>query len=96
MSIKLEDVKRTAQLARLDFSDDELRNMTKDMTTILGYVEKLNELDLQDVPETVHVLKLTNVFREDEVKPGLSNAEALANAPKSKKGHFSVPKVISE
>ncbi|KAA3618172.1 MAG: Asp-tRNA(Asn)/Glu-tRNA(Gln) amidotransferase subunit GatC [Calditrichaeota bacterium] len=96
MTISIEDVKRTAKLARLEFSDDELKNMTKEMGTILGYVEKLNELDLNDVPETAHVLQLSNVFREDEVKPGLSNEEALANAPRVKKGHFSVPKVIGE
>lgn len=96
MSISIKDVKRTAQLARLEFTDEELQNMAGEMATVLGYVEKLNELDLDDVPETAHVLKLTNVFREDKVKPGLTNEEALANAPKSKKGHFSVPKVIGE
>ncbi len=96
MSISIEDVKRTAQLARLEFSQEELQNMTKEMAAILAYVEKLEELDLDGLPETVHVLQLTNVFREDIVKPGLSNVEALANAPKTKKGYFSVPKVIGE
>ncbi|MCA9730537.1 MAG: Asp-tRNA(Asn)/Glu-tRNA(Gln) amidotransferase subunit GatC [Deferribacteres bacterium] len=96
MSITIEDVRRTAKLARLDFNEDDLHNLTNEMGAILEYVEKLNELDLNNIPETAHVLQLTNVFREDEVKTGLSNKEALANAPKAKHGHFSVPKVISE
>ena len=94
MSITIDDVKNVARLARLEFSNNELENMTKDMAEIVAYVEKLNELDVDGVPETAHVLQLTNVFREDKAEFVLTNEEALANAPKAKQGHFSVPKVI--
>lgn len=94
MSITIEDVKHVAKLARLEFTERELEAMTKDMSQIVGYVEKLGELDVSGVEATAHVLDLKNVFREDVQKTILTQEQALANAPKAKKGHFSVPKVI--
>lgn len=92
--ISLEQVKQVAALAKLSFEDEQLEAMRADLSKIVKYVEKLNELDLEGVPETAHVLDLTNVFREDEAEKWLSQEEALANAPVRKKGYFSVPKVI--
>ena len=94
MSVSVEDVKRVALLSKLEFDEESLQHMVSDLNDIVKYVEKLDELELDDVKETAHVLDLTNVFRDDKVKVWLTNEEALANAPKSKKGHFSVPKVI--
>lgn len=92
--ISNEDVQKVAVLARLEFAESELLAMAEDLQQIVTYVEKLQELDLDDVPETSHVLDLVNVFREDAVRPGLTQEETLANAPARRNGFFSVPKVI--
>ncbi|MFQ5632349.1 MAG: Asp-tRNA(Asn)/Glu-tRNA(Gln) amidotransferase subunit GatC [bacterium] len=95
-NITFEQVKHVAALAKLEFREDELQAMADDLSKIVQYVEKLNELDLENVLETAHVLDLTNVFRKDQAKKWLSQEEALANAPARNKGYFSVPKVIDK
>lgn len=94
MSISKEDVEKAANLARLELSSDEVNDMTSQLGTILGYVDKLNEVDCTNVEPTTHALSLTNAFRPDEVKPSLSQAEALANGPKQNGEAFVVPRVI--
>lgn len=94
MPITLAEVKHVAALAKLSFTDEELAKIAKELDAIVGYVEQLKELNVDDVPPTAHVLDLHNVFRDDKVEPWLTNAEALQNAPAQKKGYFSVPKVI--
>ncbi len=96
MSITLEDVEKIAQLAKLSFSAEEKEKFTRQLGQILRYVEKLNELDTEDVPPTYHVNAVHNVFRRDEVKASLSQEEVLQNAPARKNGYFSVPKVIAQ
>ncbi len=96
MPITVEDVEKIAKLAKLRFTEEEKQKFTEQLARIIAYVEKLNELDTERVPPTYHVLPLTNVTREDQVKPWLTQEEALANAPKKLKGYFSVPKVISQ
>ena len=83
-----------AKLARISLTPEEEARFTKELGDILLYMEKLNTLDTSKVPPTSHVLSLKNVFREDEPREGLSNDEALANAPQEKKGFFVVPKII--
>ena len=94
MPITIDDVDKIAILAKLKFSPEEKKKFTEQMAQILTYFEKLNELDTDDVPPTYHVLDIKNVMREDKVEPWLTQEEALANAPASKLGFFSVPKVI--
>ncbi|HHL72675.1 MAG TPA: Asp-tRNA(Asn)/Glu-tRNA(Gln) amidotransferase subunit GatC [Bacteroidetes bacterium] len=94
MKISRAEVEKTALLARLEFDDQELERMRADLNTILEYAEKLQQLDLDNVPETEHVLSLQNVFREDAVQTWLDNEAALRNAPARKNGYFSIPKVI--
>ncbi len=94
MSVTLQEVENIARLAKLSFSEEEKEKFTVQFNQILGYIEKLNELDTDNVEPTDHVLDLYNVFREDEVKTWLTQEEALANAPNAKHGFFSVPKVI--
>lgn len=94
MPITIEEVKHVATLAKLSFNDEELARIARELDEIVGYVEQLKELNVDDVPPTSHVLDLHNVFRDDKVEPWLTNAEALQNAPAQKKGYFSVPKVI--
>ncbi|RKY76341.1 Asp-tRNA(Asn)/Glu-tRNA(Gln) amidotransferase GatCAB subunit C [candidate division KSB1 bacterium] len=94
MAITVEEVEHIAQLAKLKFSEEEKKKFTTQLAKIIQYVEKLNELDTEDVPPTYHVLDIKNVMRSDVTKPWLTQEEALKNAPRRKDGFFSVPKVI--
>jgi aspartyl-tRNA(Asn)/glutamyl-tRNA(Gln) amidotransferase subunit C len=94
MSLSREDVRHVARLARLDFSDEEEARMAEEMSQILDYVEKLDELDTSGVPPMSHVLDVTNVYREDEVEERIDQAQALEPAPEAERGYFMVPKVV--
>lgn len=96
MSVTKEDVKKIAELARLEFSDSEIVNYTTEMNKILGYVEKLNELDTKDVEPLSHPIENSNVFREDVTKISTEREKALGNAPDKTSEHFKVPKVINQ
>ena len=94
MPISTKDVEELSGLAKLRFSDLEKEKMAKELDQIVIYVEKLNELDTENVEPTSHVVNLKNVLRNDEVEEWLQRREALANAPSAKNGYFCVPKVI--
>ncbi len=94
MSVTIQDVENIAKLAKLSFSGEEKEKFVEQFNQILQYMEKLNELDTDNVEPTYNVLELSNVMRKDKVKTWLTQEEALANAPKSNHGFFSVPKVI--
>lgn len=94
MRITLQEVEHVARLARLALSDEEKEQMRSQLDRILGYIEKLNQLDTTGVEPTSHVIPMTNVFREDAVIPSLSRDEALANAPDGLEGFFRVPRII--
>lgn len=96
MAVTKKDVEKIAELARLKFSDDELENFTPQMNEILSYMDKLNELDTQNVKPLSHPVEQTNVFRDDELKPSILTEEALKNAPDKTEQHFKVPKVIGD
>lgn len=94
MSITKEEVRYIAELARLRFSDEEEARMAEQMSSILDYMDKLNELDTAGVPPMSHVLDLYNAFRDDEVEQRISREEALRNAPDADNAYIRVPKVI--
>lgn len=94
--ISEEAVRHIALLSRLECDDEEIRKFSGELNSILQYVEKLKELDTDDVEPTSHALRQKNVFRQDVARPSLSNPEALANAPDSEAGHFKVPPIIQE
>lgn len=96
MSVTKNDVKKIAELARLEFSESELENYTTEMNKMLDYVDKLNELDTENIEPLLHPIENTNVFRQDEVKKSTNREEALKNAPDKSSEHFKVPKVISQ
>jgi aspartyl-tRNA(Asn)/glutamyl-tRNA(Gln) amidotransferase subunit C len=96
MSVTLDEVKKIASLAYLQFTEPELQQYTDQLNQILGYVDKLNEIDTSDVPITYHPAEYDNVMREDEVLPGLTVDQALQNAPAKSWQYFVVPKVISK
>ena len=70
------------------------KDMTKNLESILEYMQQLADIDTTGVEATTHVLPLSNVFREDELGPTLSNKEALSNAPDHEKNYFKVPKIL--
>lgn len=92
--IEKQDVQKVATLARIHLQENEIDSLSQDMSSILGYVEQLNELDVSDVEPTSHALKMENVHREDVVKPSLDRDKLLGNVVESEKGSFKVPKVI--
>jgi len=94
MPLDEEQVRHVAQLARLRLSDSEVADYAKQLSAIIGYVDKLNELDTTNVPPTTHPLPIHNVFREDVVLEGCGREQALANAPDAQDSFFRVPKVL--
>jgi len=94
MSLTREQVQHVAKLARLSLSEDEITTFTGQLSTILDYVEKLNELDTTGIVPTSHAVPMENAFREDCVRPSIGVENALANAPDRVEGFFRVPKVI--
>lgn len=94
--IDRDTVRHVALLSRLEMSDAEADRFTRELDAILDYVDKLGELDTAGVEPTSHSLRLSNVFREDAVRPSLPAAEALANAPEREDDCFKVPPIIQE
>jgi len=88
------DVKYVAHLARLSLSPEEEQKIGRQLGNILGYIEKLKEVDVAGVEPTAHAFLLVNVVRPDEVRPSLSNEEAMRNAPAQANGLFMVPKIV--
>ncbi|SHJ27861.1 aspartyl/glutamyl-tRNA(Asn/Gln) amidotransferase subunit C [Malonomonas rubra DSM 5091] len=94
MKISREEVEHVARLARLALQPEELEAMTGQMDAILGYVDKLNELDTEGIEPTAHAVPMENAFRADEVKPSIGIERAQQNAPATDGSCFKVPKVI--
>lgn len=94
MKLSEKDVEYVAKLARLELTEEEKEKYTIQLAKILEYVSKLNQLDTENIEPTSHVLPLQNVFREDEIKPSLSQEEILTNAPEKEDGYFKVKKVL--
>jgi aspartyl-tRNA(Asn)/glutamyl-tRNA(Gln) amidotransferase subunit C len=94
MKISKQEVEHVAMLARLELSEQEKEKLTDQLSNILTYVEKLNELDTAGVEPTAHVLDIDNVMREDVAGESLTQEKALANAPEKSAGHYRVPKII--
>jgi aspartyl-tRNA(Asn)/glutamyl-tRNA(Gln) amidotransferase subunit C len=88
------DVKYVAHLARIALSPEEEQKIGAQLGNILGYIEKLKELDVTQVEPTAHAVPLINVVRPDEVRPSLPTEEALRNAPAKANGLFLVPKIV--
>jgi aspartyl-tRNA(Asn)/glutamyl-tRNA(Gln) amidotransferase subunit C len=91
MEISREQVLHVARLARLEIPEEEIEPLRADLSAILEAVSKVSELDLSDVPPTSHPLDVVNVWDEDEPRPCLDPADALANAPDPAEGAFRVP-----
>jgi len=89
-------VRKVARLSRLDLTEAEIEEFTGQLSAILDYVEKMNELDTDNVEPLAHCLPVSNVFRADSVKESLGTEKTLANAPQRDGEFFKVPKILDE
>lgn len=94
MKISKEEVEKLAHLARLEFSEEEKLSMQADMDKILGFVDKINELDLEGVEPLVYLNEDRNIMRADKVEQNISKEDALRNSPAKDSDYFRVPKVL--
>ncbi len=96
MSLSIDQVRKVARLARLELSEPDLARMQQQLSAILDYIDKLNELDTTDVEPLAHPLPVSNVFRPDAEVPSLPPDAALQNAPDRVDNYFGVPAVFSD
>jgi aspartyl-tRNA(Asn)/glutamyl-tRNA(Gln) amidotransferase subunit C len=89
--IDRDQVLHVARLARLRLSEDEVERMSSELSSILGHIEKIEELDLDDVEPTAHVVEVENVLREDEPRPSWPRERMLEGAPDATEDGFRVP-----
>ena len=94
--ISRDEVAHLAELARLDVTEAELDVFAGQLDVILQSVARVGEVAAQDIPPTSHAVPLTNVYRDDVVRPGLSQRSALAAAPAAEDGRFRVPRILGE
>lgn len=95
-AITRDEVAHLAHLARIDLTDAELEHLAPQLAGILDAVASVSKVAAEDIPPTSHAVPLTNVFRADEVRPGLTAAEALAGAPEVEEQRFRVPRILGE
>jgi aspartyl-tRNA(Asn)/glutamyl-tRNA(Gln) amidotransferase subunit C len=88
------DIKYVAHLARIALAPDEEKKLAAQLGGILGYIEKLNELDVTGIEPTAHAVPMVNVTRADEIRESLPHEDALRNAPRQANGLFIVPKIV--
>ena len=89
-----QDVEHIAALAQLSLDEGTKARLVREMDEILGYVDKLNELDTSSIEPTMHALEMTNVYRDDVVAPSVGRESALMNAPKTDGEYFLVPRIL--
>ena len=94
MRVSKHDIEHIAMLARIDLNEEEKELFGSQLSSILEYMEKLNELDTTDIEPTSHVLSLQNVMREDSVRESIPREDALMNAPSHTEKFYRVPKII--
>jgi aspartyl-tRNA(Asn)/glutamyl-tRNA(Gln) amidotransferase subunit C len=94
MSIDITTAAKVAKLARIRVEEEDLADLAQDFNAILGFIEQLNELDVDDVEPMTSVTPMRLKRREDVVTDGNQQAKVLANAPDAREGFFAVPKVV--
>ena len=96
MKVTKKDLENVAVLSRLSIPEEQQDTYIEQMDAILTYMDNLAEVDTHDVQPTTYALLMSNVVREDEVKPSLDREAALSNAPLKDNGYFKVPKVLED
>lgn len=96
MSLTHEQVRHVAMLARLGLEPGDEDFYAEQLSGILAHIDRLQELDTDDIPPTAQVVEIVNRLRDDEPRPGLTQAEVLSNAPAAVDGFFRVPSIQEE
>lgn len=96
MNIDSKTVKEVAHLARLEFENEEETRIIANMNRMIGFVEKLNELDTNNIEPLIYMTDEVNHLREDVVKEPLSQKEVLSNSPKHDSDYFKVPRMVEK
>ncbi len=96
MKIDNDTVDKIAHLARLEYENEAKEQIKKDMNNMIGFIEKLNELDTSNIEPLIYMSDEVNLLREDIVKQEITQDEALKNSPKHDSDYFKVPKVIEK
>lgn len=94
MKITKEEVLHVAKLARLKLTEEETESLMSDMANIIGFADKLNELNTEGVVPTAHAIPMQNAFRPDEIKESYPREAILQNAPDTDGDGFLIPKVV--
>ena len=94
MKLSTKEVEYVARLARLEVTNKETEKFTAQLNDILGYIDKLNEIDTTGVEPMTHAIAVTNAFREDKIVDSIGTEKSLSNAPDGRGEFFRVPKVI--
>ena len=94
MAIDKQTVKYVANLARIELKEGELDKLCRQLHDILGFIDKLNKINIKDINPTSHILPVNNVLRDDTPQSSLPSEKALVNAPQREGSFFLVPKVI--
>jgi len=94
MKVDRKQVEYVAELARIELDEEEKAIYSDQLSTILAFFDRLEEVDTKDVPPTSHVLDLVNALRPDDIRTSLSVDEGLKNAPDRKKRFFRVPRIL--
>lgn len=94
MSIDKETIKHVAHLARIELQPSELEKLSTELQEIVGFIDKLKNLDVEKIKPASHILPISNVLRDDTPQVSLASQKALENAPSKKGSFFSVPKII--
>ncbi|OJF13758.1 Asp-tRNA(Asn)/Glu-tRNA(Gln) amidotransferase subunit GatC [Couchioplanes caeruleus] len=95
-AISREEVAHLARLSRLAVTEEELDKFAGQLDVILQSVARIGDVAAEDIPPTSHSVPLTNVYRDDVVRPGLTQDEALSGAPDAADGRFRVPRILDE
>ena len=96
MNITNKLIQDIAALAKLEFDEQSAKQMKADLEKIIGFVDKLNEIDTEGIEPLIYLSGEVNVLREDEVKAVISQVEALKNAPEKDSDYFKVPTVLKK
>lgn len=94
MSVTKDDVKKVARLTRIAVPEERLEHLASELTGIMGWIEQLNEVDVEGVEPMTSVVAATLPMREDVITDGGIQDQVLANAPRTEDGFFVVPKAV--
>ena len=96
MAISREEVEHVARLARLELTEDEIELFRGQLSAVLERAERIQSLELDDVPPTAHPIEVRNIWRDDEVHTFPDAAAIVENAPASEDGKFHVPQILED